>query len=80
MRLWQLLQQRKKQTFGSMHQGAQYNLTQGLLEKSKLAERAYKEEHKICWKEQKVFQIEPNTTYSKYRESAHIVSDRPSDQ
>jgi hypothetical protein len=49
-----------------------YNLTQGLLEKSKLAQHAYEEDHKICWKEAKVLQIEPNTTYRKYKESAHM--------
>jgi hypothetical protein len=32
-----------------------YNLTQGLLEKSKLAQCAYEVGHKICWKEAKVF-------------------------
>jgi hypothetical protein len=26
----------------------------------------------MCWKEEKVLQIEPNTTYSKYKQSAHI--------
>jgi hypothetical protein len=49
-----------------------YNLTQGLLEKSKLAQHAYKDGHKICWKEVKVLQIETNTTYRKYKESAHM--------
>jgi hypothetical protein len=48
-----------------------YSLTQGLLEKSKLAQHAYKG-HKICWKEAKVLQIELNTTYGKYEESIHI--------
>jgi hypothetical protein len=27
-----------------------YNLTQGMLEKSKLAQHAYEESHKMCWK------------------------------
>jgi hypothetical protein len=35
-------------------------------------QHAYKEDHKICWKEAKVLQIEPNTTYRKYKESAHM--------
>jgi hypothetical protein len=48
-----------------------YNLTQGLLEKTKLAQYAYEEGHKICWNEVKVLQIESNTTYRKYKESAH---------
>jgi hypothetical protein len=44
-----------------------YNLTQGLVEKSKLAQHACEEGHKICWKEAKVLQIDPNTTYTKYK-------------
>jgi hypothetical protein len=27
---------------------------------------------RICWNETKVLQIEPNTTYRKYKESAHM--------
>jgi hypothetical protein len=49
-----------------------YNLTHGLLEKSKLAQYAYKEGHRICWKEAKVLHIEPNNTYRKYKESTHM--------
>jgi hypothetical protein len=49
-----------------------YNLTQGQLQKSKLGQHAYKEGHKICWNEAKVLQTEPNTTYRKYKESAHM--------
>jgi hypothetical protein len=49
-----------------------YNLTQGFLEKSKLARHVYEELHKLCWNEAKVLQIEPNTTYRKYKESAHM--------
>jgi hypothetical protein len=49
-----------------------YNLTEGLLEKSKLAQHADKKGHKICWNEVKVLKIEPNTTYRKYKESAHM--------
>jgi hypothetical protein len=45
-------------------EGHKYNLIQGLLQKSKLAEHAYEEGHKICWKEPKVLQIEPNTAYN----------------
>jgi hypothetical protein len=49
-----------------------YNLTQCLLEKSKLSQHAYEEGHKICWSEPKVLQIEPNTTHKKYKESTHM--------
>jgi hypothetical protein len=58
-----------------------YVLTQGLLEKSKLVEHSYEEGHKICWKEEKVLQIEPNTTYRNYKESAHMyLADHPISQ
>jgi hypothetical protein len=30
------------------------------------------EGHKICLKEAKVLQIEPNATYRKYKEAAHM--------
>jgi hypothetical protein len=50
-----------------------YNLTQGLLGKSKLAQHAYmKKATKYVWKEAKVLQTEPNTTYRKNKESVHI--------
>jgi hypothetical protein len=49
-----------------------YNLTQGLLEKSKSGQHAYEEGHRLCWKEAKVLQIEPNATYRKYKGSAHM--------
>jgi hypothetical protein len=42
-----------------------YKLKQDLLEKSKLAQHAYEEGQKTCWKEAMVLQIEPNTTYRK---------------
>jgi hypothetical protein len=42
-----------------------YNLTQGLLEKLKLAQYVYEKGHIICLEEVKVLQIAPNTTYSK---------------
>jgi hypothetical protein len=43
-----------------------------MLEKSKLAQHAYKEGHRICWKGAKVLQTEPITTYRKYKESTHM--------
>jgi hypothetical protein len=52
-----------------------------LLEKSKLAQHAYEEGHKICWNEAKVLQIDPNTTNRKYKESAHMfLLDHPISQ
>jgi hypothetical protein len=40
-------------------------LAQVLLEKSKPAQRAYEDGHKICRKEAKVLHIEPNIRYRK---------------
>jgi hypothetical protein len=58
-----------------------YNLTHILLAKSKLAQHAYEEDHKICWNEAKVLQIESNITYRKYKESAHMsLLDHPINQ
>jgi hypothetical protein len=54
------------------NKGHKYNPTQDLLEKSKLAQHASEEGHKICLKEAKILQIEPNTIYRKYKESAHM--------
>jgi hypothetical protein len=48
------------------------SLIQSLLENSKLTQHAYKEGHKIFWKEEKILQIEPNTIYRKHKESAHV--------
>jgi hypothetical protein len=36
-----------------------------LLEKAKLAQHVYEEDHRMCWKKAKVLQIEPYTTYRK---------------
>jgi hypothetical protein len=49
------------------------NLKQGLLEKSKLAQHAYGEGHRIKWDEAKAVQKEPNTIYRKYKESVHMA-------
>jgi hypothetical protein len=58
-----------------------YSLTQSLLEKSKLAQHAYEEGHKICWTKARVLQINPNTRYRKYKESAHMcLLDHPISQ
>jgi hypothetical protein len=50
-----------------------YNRTQGLLEKSKLAQHSCEEGHKICWNEAKILQVDSNTTYSKYKEPTDIA-------
>jgi hypothetical protein len=46
-----------------------------------LQKNACEEDLKICWKEAKVLQIEPNITYKKCKEAAHMVlADRPTSQ
>jgi hypothetical protein len=51
------------------------------LKNYKAAQHAYEEGHRICWKEEKVLQIEPNTTYTKNKESAHTsLIDHPISQ
>jgi hypothetical protein len=52
-----------------------YNLPQGLLEKLKLAQHAYKEGHKISREEAKVLQIKPNIMYRKYKELSQQKSE-----
>jgi hypothetical protein len=50
-----------------------HNLQQGLLEKSKLAQHAYEEDHKAGWDEARILEIESNSRYRKYKESAHMA-------
>jgi hypothetical protein len=44
-----------------------YNLTQGSLEKSKLAQNTYEENHNMCWKGPKALQIEPSSPHGSGR-------------
>jgi hypothetical protein len=50
-----------------------HNLQQGLLEKSKLAQNAYEEGHRVDWYEARILEIESNSRYRKYKESAHMA-------
>jgi hypothetical protein len=50
-----------------------HNLQQGLLGKSKLAQHAYEEGHKVGWDDARVLEIERNSMYRKYKKSAHMV-------
>jgi hypothetical protein len=45
----------------------------GLLEKSKLNQYAFKEDHQISWNEAKILHIEGNSKYRKYKESAQMA-------
>jgi hypothetical protein len=64
--------QQNKQTLEIHIKENEHNLMQSLLKKSRLVQQVCKEGHQICWKEEKVSQIEPNTTYRKCKESAHL--------
>jgi Na+-translocating ferredoxin:NAD+ oxidoreductase RnfC subunit len=50
-----------------------HNLQQGLLEKSKLAQRAYEEGHRVSCDEARILEIESNSRYRKYKESSHVT-------
>jgi hypothetical protein len=50
-----------------------HNLQQGLLEKSKLAQHAYEESHRIGWDEARIFGIKSKSRYRKYKKSAHMA-------
>jgi hypothetical protein len=49
------------------------NLKEGLLEKSKLAQHAWDEGHRVGWDETRILEIVSNSRYRKYKESAHMV-------
>jgi hypothetical protein len=50
-----------------------HNLREGLLEKSKSAQHAYEEAHRVGWDEVRILEIESNNRYRKYKESAHMA-------
>jgi hypothetical protein len=50
-----------------------HNLEQGRLEKSKLAQHAYEEGHRIGWDDARVLEIESNSRCRKYKELAHMA-------
>jgi hypothetical protein len=51
-----------------------HNFREDLLEKSKFAQHAYKEGHRVIWDEARILEIENNSRYRKYKESAHITN------
>jgi hypothetical protein len=38
-----------------------------------LAQHAYEEGHRVCWKEATVLQVEANIIWRKYKEAAHMA-------
>jgi hypothetical protein len=70
MWLWQMLHQPNKQISRSTLRSTNITWPKVCLKnlkKLKLAKHAYEEGHKIHWKDMKVLQIEPDTTYRKQR-------------
>jgi hypothetical protein len=50
-----------------------HSLKEGLLEKSKLAQHTYEDGHRVGWDEAGILEIESNSRYRKYKESAHMA-------
>jgi predicted GIY-YIG superfamily endonuclease len=50
-----------------------HSLQQGLLEKSKLAQPTYEEDHRAGWDDDRILEIQSNSRYRKYKESAHMA-------
>jgi hypothetical protein len=50
-----------------------HNLQQGLIEKSKLTQRAYEEGHRVGSDDARILEIENNSRYRQYKESAHMA-------
>jgi hypothetical protein len=50
-----------------------HNLEDGLLERSKLAQCAYEEGHRVAWNNPKILEIESNSRCRKYKESTHMA-------
>jgi hypothetical protein len=50
-----------------------HNFKEGHLEKSKLAQHAYEEGHRVDWDEARILEIESNSRYRKYKISAHMA-------
>jgi hypothetical protein len=48
-------------------------LNEGLLGKSKSAQHAYKEGHRVGWDEARILEIESNSRYRKNKESVHVA-------
>jgi hypothetical protein len=53
-----------------------HNFKEGLIEKSKLAQHAYEEDHEVMWDEARVLEVESKSRYRKYKESAHMACSR----
>jgi hypothetical protein len=59
--MWQKLQWRNRQTLAVRLREYRHNLNEGVLQKSKLAQLAYEEGHKVGWDETTILEIESNS-------------------
>jgi hypothetical protein len=50
-----------------------HNQKEGLVEKSNLAHPACEEGHRVGWDEARILEIESNSKYRKYKESAYVA-------
>jgi hypothetical protein len=50
-----------------------HSLQQGLLEKSKLAQHAYEEGHRVGWDEARILEIESHSRHRKSKESTRVA-------
>jgi predicted GIY-YIG superfamily endonuclease len=50
-----------------------HNLQQGHLEKSNLFQHAYEEGNRVGWDDARILEIESNSRYRKYKESAYMA-------
>jgi hypothetical protein len=55
-------------------------LKEGLLGKSELAKHAYEEGHRVAWDEARILEIEINSRYRKYKDSAQMACLNQSDE
>jgi hypothetical protein len=49
------------------------HLKEGFLERSRLAQHACEEGHRVIWDEARILEIEINSRHRKYKKSAHMV-------
>jgi hypothetical protein len=50
-----------------------HNLKEGLIGKSNLPQHAYERGHSVGWDKARILEIESNSRYRKYKESAHMA-------
>jgi hypothetical protein len=67
----QKLHWRNRQTSNRL--ALRHSLKEDLLQKSKFVQHANKEGHRVGWDKARILEIESNSRYMKYKESAHMA-------